>query len=846
MCFGFESEGEKMEKLNSNNEETLALENITNPKKVLKVKLSSKTKKVVGSHITPEKEITRYYDTNVKVGLTDEIVEQRKIDNLTNSNIIERGKSIPKIILSNFLTFFNVLCFTLGVWILLIGSYENLFYLVIIFLNIIIGIFQEIRAKLTIDKLSLLSQPTADVIRNGEKISIPVSEIVLDDIIYYSAGKQIAADSIIYDGMVEVDESLITGESDLVVKRTGDTLLSGTFVVSGSCYARADKVGRDNFVEKMSADARKYQPPKSDLLKSLNQIIKVIAFFIIPLGILMYLNNHNLTDYHTAVTKTAGSMIGMIPAGLFLLTSMSLAVGVYRLARQKTLVQQLYCIETLARVDVLCLDKTGTITDGTMRVVDMIEIKNHTDYTVRELISSMMFAFKEHNATAKALVDHFGSMEILEATSVVPFSSIRKYSAVTFGKHGTFILGAPEYVIGDQFDKLKGRVERFANQGFRVLVLAHMFGTLKINEQPKNTRPIALIVISDHIRDDAIETIEFFKNNGVEIKVISGDNPITVSKIAMRAGIDGAENYISLEGKTDEEVAQAAMEYTVFGRVTPEQKRIIVKTLKENKKTVAMTGDGVNDILALKEADISIAMASGSEATRYVSHLVLVDSKFASMPKVVKEGRRVINNIQMTATLFLVKTCFSVLLTIMFLIIGGLYPFEPVQLSMIEIFAIGVPSFFLALQSNNKPVKGKFISNVLKTTLPAAFVVLIMNVIIYYITPILNPTLTRPDSLRLYTTISILTTTSICLMVLFKVSRPFNWFRRILFILMLIGCIVIIYLTLNVIPSNPLKLVRLDIVNIIFTILLIETSYPLISGIEYILKKLKINTEAQE
>lgn len=846
MCFGFESEGEKMEKLNSNNEETLALENITNPKKVLKVKLSSKTKKVVGSHITPEKEITRYYDTNVKVGLTDEIVEQRKIDNLTNSNIIERGKSIPKIILSNFLTFFNVLCFALGIWILLIGSYENLFYLVIIFLNIIIGIFQEIRAKLTIDKLSLLSQPTADVIRNGEKISIPVSEIVLDDIIYYSAGKQIAADSIIYDGMVEVDESLITGESDLVVKRTGDTLLSGTFVVSGSCYARADKVGRDNFVEKMSADARKYQPPKSDLLKSLNQIIKVIAFFIIPLGILMYLNNHNLTDYHTAVTKTAGSMIGMIPAGLFLLTSMSLAVGVYRLARQKTLVQQLYCIETLARVDVLCLDKTGTITDGTMRVVDMIEIKNHTDYTVRELISSMMYAFKEHNATAKALVDHFGSMEILEATSVVPFSSIRKYSAVTFGKHGTFILGAPEYVIGDQFDKLKGRVERFANQGFRVLVLAHMFGTLKINEQPKNTRPIALIVISDHIRDDAIETIEFFKNNGVEIKVISGDNPITVSKIAMRAGIDGAENYISLEGKTDEEVAQAAMEYTVFGRVTPEQKRIIVKTLKENKKTVAMTGDGVNDILALKEADISIAMASGSEATRYVSHLVLVDSKFASMPKVVKEGRRVINNIQMTATLFLVKTCFSVLLTIMFLIIGGLYPFEPVQLSMIEIFAIGVPSFFLALQSNNKPVKGKFISNVLKTTLPAAFVVLIMNVIIYYITPILNPTLTRPDSLRLYTTISILTTTSICLMVLFKVSRPFNWFRRILFILMLIGCIVIIYLTLNVIPSNPLKLVRLDIVNIIFTILLIETSYPLISGIEYILKKLKINTEAQE
>ena len=417
--------------------------------------------------ITPAKNITRYYDTNVKVGLTDEIVERRKIDNLTNANIVERGKSIPKIIISNFLTFFNVLCFGIGLWILFVGSYENLFFLLIIFLNILIGIFQEIRAKITIDKLSLLSAPTADVIRNGEKHSIPVSEIVLDDIIHFSAGKQVSADSVIYDGTVEVDESLLTGESDLIVKKIGDTLLSGTFIVSGSCYARADKVGRDNYIEKLSADARKHQPPKSDLLKSLTSIIKTIAVFIIPLGILTFINNYKLTNYEMAVTKTAGSVIGMIPAGLFLLTSMSLAVGVFRLGRQNTLVQQLYCIETLARVDVLCLDKTGTITDGTMRVVDMIEIKNHTDYTVRELISSMMFAFKEHNATATALVDHFGSMEILEASSIVPFSSVRKYSAVTFGKHGTFILGAPEYVIGEQYDKLKGRVDRFANQGFR-------------------------------------------------------------------------------------------------------------------------------------------------------------------------------------------------------------------------------------------------------------------------------------------------------------------------------------------------------------------------------------------
>lgn len=802
-------------------------------------KVVSKRENKKENIITPEYELVRYYDTSVKEGLSEEIVEERKIHQYVNSNIEVKGKSILGIIFSNFFTFFNILSFALGIWILIVGSYENLLFLLIIFLNILIGIAQEIKAKLMIDKLSLISAPTAEVIRGSKKQSIPVGEIVLDDIIYLSAGKQISADSIVYEGMVEVDESLLTGESNAIVKRPGDLLLSGSFVISGTCYARVDKVGKDNYIEKLSTDAKKYRPPKSELLDSLNSVIKVIGIIILPLGILTYLNNSSLTDSAMAVTKTAGSMVGMIPAGLFLLTSMSLAVGVYRLGKNNTLVQELYCIEALARVDVLCLDKTGTITDGTMRVVDMIEIKNHTDYTVRELVSSMMFAFEEHNPTSTALVDFFGNMEILEATSVVPFSSVRKFSAVTFGKHGTFILGAPEFVIGDQYDKLKGRVERFAAQGFRVLVLAHVFGTLKVNETPKNARPIALIVIMDHIRDDAIETIEYFKNNGVEVKVISGDNPITVSKIAMRAGVEDADRYISLDGLTDQDVIEAATNYTVFGRVNPVQKRLIIQTLKDNKKTVAMTGDGVNDILALKEADISIAMASGSEATRYVSHLVLIDSKFSSMPKVVKEGRRVINNIQMTSTLFLVKTVFSVLLTIMFLALGALYPFEPIQLIMIEYFAIGIPSFFLALQHNDAPVKGKFIINVLKATIPAALVILLMNILIHYITPMYN-FVSDQELTSLFTTMSILTTTSISLMVLFKVSRPFNWYRRVLFIFMVIGCVLTIYLTMFVLPSNPLKLVKLSIPNIIFTILLIETSYPLISGIEYVLKKLKI------
>lgn len=820
-----------------NKEESMIENSTIHESQVGQIKKEKKKKKE--TNITPEYELVRYYDTNVKEGLSTDIVEERKLHQLVNSNIEIKGKSIPGIIFSNLFTFFNILSFGLGIWILIVGSYENLLFLAIIFMNTIIGIAQEIKAKMMIDKLSLISAPTVDVIRESKKQSILVTEIVLDDIIQLSAGKQISADSIVYEGMVEVDESLLTGESNSIVKRPGDLLLSGSFVVSGSCYARVDKVGKDNYIEKLSADAKKYRPPKSELLDSLNSVIKVIGIIILPLGILTYLNNSALTDSAMAVTKTAGSMVGMIPAGLFLLTSMSLAVGVYRLGKNNTLVQELYCIETLARVDILCLDKTGTITDGTMRVVDMIEIKNHTDYTVRELISSMMFAFEEHNPTSTALVDFFGSMEILAATSTVPFSSVRKYSAVTFGKNGTFILGAPEYVIGEQYDKLKGRVERFAAQGFRVLVLAHVFGTLKINEAPKNARPIALIVIMDHIREDAIETIEYFKNNGVEVKVISGDNPITVSKIAMRAGIEDADRFISLDGLSDEQVIEAATDYTVFGRVNPAQKRLIVQTLKENKKTVAMTGDGVNDILALKEADISIAMASGSEATRYVSHLVLIDSKFSSMPKVVKEGRRVINNIQMTSTLFLVKTVFSVLLTIMFLALGALYPFEPIQLIMIEYFAIGIPAFFLALQPNDAPVKGKFIINVLKTTLPAALVVLIMNLLIHYITPLYND-VNNKELISLFTTMSILTTTSISMMVLFKVSRPFNWYRRILFIFMLIGCVVTVYLTLFVLPTNPLKLVMLSIPNIIFTLLLIETAYPLISGIEYILKKLKI------
>src|SRR5690554_2559243 len=681
-----------------------------------------------------KKNIVRYLETSILEGLSSEIVEARKEEGLININDDNKGKTVFQIILSNLFTFFNMLYATITVIFVLLSSYENLLFLVTIIPNLIIGIIQEIKAKLMIDKLKLMSAPTATVVRDGQKIEIPVSEVVLDDILLFTPGKQICADSIVVDGFAEVNEALLTGESDAINKNVGDQLFSGSYVVSGVVVARADKVGKDNYIEKLSKDAKVYLKPKSELLRTLNAIIKFVSIIILPLAIATYITSSldAPIDYlgilnRDGLIRAASSILAMIPAGLFLLTSIALFVGVIRLGKYKTLVQELYCIEMLARVDVLCLDKTGTITDGTMRVSDCVELKNHTDFTVREIVGSMMNAFDDVNPTSEALIKFFDKNSILTPTEKIPFSSKRKYSAVTFGEHGTFILGAPEFILKDHYDKVAARIDRFAQDGSRVLILGHTNNKVKPDDLPKNVKPICIIALQDHIREDAIETIEYFKQNGVDIKVISGDNPLTVSMIAQRAGVEGAERYISLAGLTDDEVRESVFEYNVFGRVSPEQKRILVRELKEHKKTVAMTGDGVNDILALKEADCSIAMASGSEATRYVSHLVLMDSNFSSMPRVVQEGRRVINNIQKTSTLFLVKTIFSILLAILYIILGlqngnikMSYPFAARHLYMIEWFAIGIPATFLALQPNREIVKGKFLSNVLKSTLLVA------------------------------------------------------------------------------------------------------------------------------
>lgn len=764
------------------------------------VEIEEETDIKVEEKITQE--YPRYYDTPVLEGLSTEIVEQRKLDGLVNVGSEDKGKTILGIILSNSLTFFNMLYLIITIIFIMLGSFENLLFLTTIIPNLVIGIVQEIKAKKMIDKLSLMSSPTTTVIRDGQKIEIPVSDVVLDEIIFYTPGKQICTDSVVVEGFIEVNESLLTGEADSINKNVGDQLLSGSFVVSGVAVARADKVGKDNYIEKLSKDAKIYRKPKSELLRTLNGIIKIVSIIILPLAILTYLSSTNdaTRDFlgflnREGLIRAASSILAMIPAGLFLLTSMALAVSVVRLGNSKTLVQELYCIEMLARVNVLCLDKTGTITDGTMRVCDCVEIKNHTDFTIREIVGSMMNTFDDVNPTSEALIKYFDKNKVLEATDKIPFSSKRKFSAVTFGKEGTFLLGAPEFVLTDNFDKVASKVDRFSSEGCRVLILGHTMSKVKSDEIPKNVKPICLIALQDHIREDASDTIDYFKQNGVDVKVISGDNPVTVSEIAQRAGVEGAERYISLAGLTDDEVRESVFEYTVFGRVSPNQKRIIVKALKDHKKIVAMTGDGVNDILALKEADCSIAMASGSEATRYVSHLVLMDSNFSSMPKVVQEGRRVINNIQKTSTLFLVKTMFSILLAIMYIILGvqeGLikmsYPFNAKNLYMIEWFAIGIPAFFLALQPNRELVKGKFLPNVIKSTLPGAITIVLLHLLLNVVR-IIPGFEDFHQNQAAFTTIATITTTMVMMVVLYQVSYPFNLPRKLVYIAMIVLCL---------------------------------------------------------
>ncbi len=739
-------------------------------------KAIKKRKKAIKKHPTTLKR----YEPDSNVGLTKEIVEERIIDGFANKSGESKTKSVPKIIFTNIVTFFNILMFLIAGALIFVGAYTDLIFLAIVTANILIGIIQEIKAKNMIDSLSLMSAPLAVVIREGNEVEVDTSDVVLDDIMVLETGNQICADSIVVEGSIEVNESLLTGESDAIVKNPGDSLLSGSFVVSGKCKVRIDKVGKENYIEKLSGQVKSYKKPKSDLYNSLRLIIKIMSVPVLLLGgtlfFIMYYRSGDYTgDFVNCVRKTAGAMIGMIPSGLFLMSSIALMVGVIRLGQRNVLVQELYCIEMLARVNCICLDKTGTITDGTMVVKNVIEYNTINGLATRNVISAMLNAIPDRNLTSQALKEKFGLGKRIKHTGKIPFSSQRKLQAVTFDKYGTYILGAPEFVLNNEFKKYKKDVDKYASLGYRVLCLAYNAGQIKDGQLPEGeNQVVSMILIEDTIRPDAINTIKYFRESGVEVRVISGDNPITVSKIAQRAGILNAEKYISLDGLDDTDVMRAALRYTVFGRVSPKQKQILIKTLKESGRTVAMTGDGVNDILALREADCSIAVASGSEAARNCSHLVLLDSNFDSMPFVVSEGRRVINNVTKVSSLFLTKTIFSLFLAIEAVITGS-YPISTNQLFLIDTLAIGLPSLFLVNEPNNNPVKGRFLYNVVKQALPGALTILLLSIIVFSLADQMYLDIITRN------TIIIVAATHTCLMVLYKACKPFNLLHGILF-----------------------------------------------------------------
>lgn len=797
-------------------------------------KATTSRKKNAQPEVVPKR--VKRVRADYKSGLTSDQVKERIDKGQTNATPNQNVKTYKNIFIENIFTFINMLCFAIAISLICVGAWGDCLGMVIILANITIGIIQEIRAKLTIEKLSLLTAPAVKVVRDGVEKTISTDEVVIDDIIILSTGKQIVADSVIIEGSIEVNESMLTGESLPIKKKVGDTILAGSFVVSGHAYVRAEKVGKANYIQQLAAKAKKYKRPKSELFASLKNIIKVIGFIIIPVGILMYVNNFiqesgNLT---TTITNTAGSLMGMIPSGMFLLCSTSLALSVIKLARKKALVQDLYCVEMLARVNVLCLDKTGTITDGTMKVYNCLQL-NETEFTLKRIMGSMLSALGDNNQTSQALINYFGYNKELRPITTLPFSSSRKLSAVTFDEAGTYIMGAPEFVMPNNNDeKLNDMVEQYSKDGYRVLLLAHSPKAIDKEYVPLERTAVALLILEDRIRDDAVETIKWFKNNHVRIKIISGDNPLTVAEIAKRVGVTGTESLISLEGLNEKQVIAAANKYTVFGRVTPEQKAILVKALKANGNTVAMTGDGVNDILALKEADCSIAMASGNEAVRSVSHMILLDSNFSSMPATVLEGRRVINNMQKASALFFMKTLFTIVLSVLVLLTTSLtYPLTPRNMQLLELFVIGIPSFFLAFLPNDKPVEGKFLVNLFKNTLPGALTLIINTIAIYVFCLLVDGSLTYEGITTMITIV--ITFTGLCM--LLRICKPFRPLTAALCAIMFILCIVLML----VMPEFFLGAfyASLDLTHILFIIILILLSPSLINAMFMVTEKIK-------
>ena len=726
------------------------------------------------------------YSINI-TGLTDEEVRQRVEEGLTNRADISTDKTTKEIVISNVFTYFNLIFLVITILLIMVGSFRNLTFLPIIIGNTVIGIVQEIRAKKTLEKMSLLNAPRADVIRNGSVKQISTEELVKDDMILLTAGKQICADAVVISGNIQVNESLLTGEADEVEKTEGSTLMSGSFVVSGECYARLEKVGNESYISKLSLEAKSMGgKEQSEMIRSINLIVKWVGIVIIPIGLILFWQSHfvNGESITKSVTSTVAAIIGMIPEGLYLLTTVALALSTMKLARKKVLLHDMKSIETLARVDVLCVDKTGTITEPDMKLKEIFLCKNsgadgtQTALTLDELKSLILDyanASVDNNATmlalkayaADALTNNTSALH-RTAVSQQAFSSSLKYGSVTFSD-GTYLLGAPEFIMHEDFARIEEEIIPYADKGDRVLLFARYDGENVENGINGSVTPLGFVALANPIRENAVKTFEYFKRQGVAIKVISGDNPRTVSRIAIQAGIESAESFVDAATlDTEDKIADAVNKYTVFGRVTPKQKKQLVKALQAKGHTVAMTGDGVNDILAMKDADCSVAMASGSEAAAQAAQVVLLDSDFAHMPDVVYEGRRVVNNIQRSASLFLVKNIFSLLLSLFSVILMVTYPLEPAQVSLISMFTIGVPGFLLALEQNKDRIKGHFITNVMLKALPGG----LTDVIAVGALVVCGEVFCISDAS--IGTIATLVLSVVGFMILFKISEPLN------------------------------------------------------------------------
>lgn len=741
-------------------------------------------------------------------GLTQAEVEERIADGQVNAIQDSSNRSVKDIVMGNTLTFFNFINIVLLALVLSVRSYKNMLFIFIIIANTLIGIFQEIKAKITLDKLKILTVSHVDVIRDGVKKSVTVSELVKDDVILLKSGGQIPADGVILDGEVDVNESLLTGESDSIHKMCGSKVLSGSFVTSGKAMCLLTEVGHDCYMEKLSSEAKQFKRYKTELQRNLDTILKFISIIIVPLGIILFAKQYWISGstYEQAALDTVAAVLGMIPEGLVLLTSVALALGAVRLARRSTLVRELFCIETLARVDTLCLDKTGTITEGHLCVQGEESVKEDID--LEQLMGRMVSALGDENETFQALRQHYKRNQSTNTKLVLPFSSERKFSGVVFEGEGTYLMGAYQFIFPQADPAVLEKIAEYASQGLRVLTVAHSPNEMTDYTLAEDFEIVGFVFMTDVVRKNAPDILGYFEEQGVDLKVISGDDPVTVAAIAARAGLKDADKYIDATTiHTDEEMEDAILKYSVFGRVTPKQKQQMVRLLKQNGRTVAMTGDGVNDVLALKDADVSIAMASGSEAAKNTANLVLLNSDFASLPHIVNEGRRVINNIKAAASMFLIKTGFSVLTALLTIIVGQNYPFQPIQLSVINGCAVAIPTMLLQLEPSFQKVNKHFFREVLRMSMPAAITITAMITIINNI----GHSIGTPR--EMLSTVCVLATGWVYLITLRQVYSPMTGYRKFVIYLMQTA-----YLVAMVIGQRIMELVGLNFTCVIVTL----------------------------